>query len=369
MRGCSSAAGIHVALCLLAFVSCISTTADAQESDPTVGRVIYIESGAPPGKLRVKQKRGKQPADASVGMPVRRGYLLILTPPAKAAIFCADGTRHELRPGAQGCPCTADAQGYIYEGSNIPRTRGYDSSRADFPAVISPRKGFLLTTRPVIRWSAPKTNENMTYEVSMYTESKDLVWRRERVTGTMLAYPADAPDLIRGEVYKVLVRAGRKSSDEEKGNEIGFTVLTETAAKSIREAEAVIHLLKLPNAQTQFMITDLYAAQGLFSEAIQMLTELTQMLKEISVLRLLADLYAASGLHREAVRQYKRALALDHIGSDIEGQALTLSALGRSYAALGENKIAASCFARAVEAYKNLGDEVTVEHLRDGRQK
>jgi len=83
---------------------------------------------------------------------------------------------------------------------------------------------------------------------------------------------------------------------------------------------------------------------------------------------MLGDLYADAGLHREAIGQYKAALALPEIESDVEGQALTLTALGQSLQALGDSTAAAPRFSQAVEAFRKLGDSVTVEQLRDGRK-
>ena len=370
MKSCYSSSAARAALCLWAVAVIGAAPAVARQADPTAGRIVSIEPANPPGKLRVKQGRGAQTADATVGMTVRRGHLLTLAADARAAVFCADGKTYDLKPGqSQGCPCTGASRGFVYDGSTIPRTRGHDTARGDFPAVLSPRKGLLLTTRPAVRWSpvaSSKPGEAVTYRVIMRTEAGEQVWSRDGVRGTELAYPADAPELVRGEVYKAVVQSGRKSSTQEKTADLGFTVLTETDAKALREAETAVRLLKLPGPQTRLLVADLYAAQGLSSEAVEALTELTKTLKEPAVLRLLGDLYAASGLHREAVKQYEEALALPQIGSDVEGQALTLAALGRAYSALGDREQATARFARAVEAYKRLGEEVTAEQLRDG---
>jgi hypothetical protein len=371
MRLCYLSSAARVALCLSAVAVCGAATAVARQADPTAGRIVSIQPENPPGKLKVKQGRNEQTADATVGMTVRRGHMLTLAADARATVFCADGKTYDLKPGErQGCPCTAPSRGYVYDGSSIPRTRGHDTARGDFPTVLSPRKGFLLTTRPTVRWSPvppPKPGEAVTYRVIMRTDAGEQVWSKEGVTATELAYPADAPELVRGEVYKAVVQSGGKSSTQEKTADLGVTVLTETDAKALREAEAAVRLLKVPDAQKRLLVADLYAARGLSSEAVEVLTELTKTLKEPSALRLLGDLYAASGLHREAVRQYEEALTLPRLAGDIEGQALTLAALGRSYAVLGDREQANARFTRAVEAYKKLGEKVTVEQLRDGK--
>jgi hypothetical protein len=355
----------------LAVAVCASARADAQDAGPTTGRIVYIEPANPPGKLKVKQKRGAVPADATVGMPVRRGYLLTLASTARAAVYCADGTRHDLQPGPQGCPCTAAASGTIYDGSTIPRPRGHDTARGTFPVIISPRKTLLLTTRPNIRWSpvasAATSAAAPTYRVSLYTDAMELVWRKDGISKTEMSYPSDEQELVRGEVYKVVVQTGRASSQQEHSADLGFTVLTEAEAKGIGAAEESVRRLNLPADETRLLVADLYAARGLSSEAIEMLTSLRDTLKGPTVLRMLGDLYAASGLHREAVNEYEKALALPQTKSDTEGQALALTALGRSYSALGNGERARARFASAVQAFRKLGDRVTIEQLKDGR--
>jgi Flp pilus assembly protein TadD len=361
---------IRAALWLSVLASSNAVATFAFQADPTVGRVISIEPARPPGKLRVKQGRTEQAADATLGMTVRRGQVLTLAADARAAIYCPDGKTYDLKPGqSQGSPCTAPSRGLVYNRGVIPGSRGHNTSRGDFPAVLSPRKGFLLTTRPTIRWSpvtSLRPGEVIAYSVTVTTEAGEQVWRREAVTGTELDYPADAPRLARGESYEIIVQFGRKSSAQEAAADVGFTVVTDTDAKALRDAESAARLLKLPEPQKRLVVADLYASQELFSEAIEMLTALTKTLKEPAVLRLLGDIYAASGLHPEAVTQYEEALTLPQIGTDLEGQALTLAALGRSYDELGNTEQANSRFASAVEIYRKLGEKVTVEQLRVG---
>lgn len=370
MRARRFAVGARLLLCAAAFAVCAPTMVAAQESDPTTGRIAYIEPADPPGKLKVKQKKGEVPADATVGMTVRRGYLLTLAPTARAAVYCADGTKHDLQPGPQGCPCIAVVRGTIYDGSTIPRARGMDTARGTFPVIVSPRKTLLLTTRPNIEWSPLAASADAaapTYRVSVYTDAMELVWRKEDVTTTEMAYPAGEKELVRGEVYKVVVQSGKTSSQQERSADLGFTVLTETEAKSIGEAEGSLRRLDLPADETRLLVADLYAARGLSSEAVELLTSLPDALKGPAVLRMLGDLYATAGLHREAVNNYEKALALPQIKTDTEGQALTLAALGRSYATLGNGEQARERFASAVEAFRKLGDNVTIEQLKDGR--
>jgi hypothetical protein len=357
-------------LIIMGYVTVIALAQN--DDDPMTGRIIYIDPARPLGKLKVKQKKREKPTDATVGMLVRRGYMLILDPKAKATVFCADGKRHDLIPGPQGCPCATAKRGFIYNDSIIPGSRGQDSARGNFPFILSPRKTLLLTTRPTIRWSpvtSPTPESSVIYRVSIYIEGRELVWNRDVISKTEIAYPEGVKGLIRGEFYKVVVEAGKASSEQERKANLGFTVLTNAEAQSISDSEEAILRLNLPASETQFLIANLYAAQGLFSEAIEKLARLTNTLKEPAVLRMLGDLYATSGLHREAVKEYESALALPQIKSDIEGQALTFAALGRSYMELENSKQSGLHFNRAVEAFRKLGDTVTVEQLINGKQK
>lgn len=344
-----------------ALAACGSASALAQDG-PTTGRVAEV---SPPGALKVRQRKGEAFADATTGMVVRRGYRLELVA-GRASVRCADGKLHQLKPGPQGCPCVDPEKGMMHDGSNIPGTRGTDTAGSFFPVVLSPRGKLLLTTRPTLRWSpvaAPTPGAAVTYRVGIYNEAMELVWRRQVAARTELEYPADEKPLTRGEVYKVIAEAGRRTSEEERTADLNFTVVPDAEAKEIGDAEAAIRGLNLSPAATQFFIADLYAARDLASEAIEKLEALKGGLKELAVLRMLGDLYAGAGLHREAVTHYEGALALPQAAGDLEGQALTLVALGRSYAALQKPAEAGARFAKAVEAFARLNVTVTAEQL------
>ena len=343
-------------------VACVSVPAWAQEG-PTTGRVAQVN---PAGKLKVRQRKGQVFAEATVGMIVRRGYRLDLDSGGRASIKCADGKIHQLSPGPQGCPCVNPEEGAIQDGSRIPRTRGPDTAGSLFPVILSPRKTLLLTTRPVLRWSpvASSPAGAVTYKVSIVSFA-GTIWSRQVTSRTEIEYPADERELTRGEEYKLVVTAGRKTSEDEGGADLGFIVMTDEEAKRIADAEASIRALNLRTSETQFFIADLYAARGLSSEAIIKLEALKGDLKELAVLRLLGDLHAHAGLHREAVTHYENALKLPQAVSDLEGQALTLTSLGRSYEMLKKADEAKASWTKAVEIFGKLGEQVTVEKLSD----
>lgn len=344
-------------------IACTSVSALAQDG-PTTGRVAQVN---PAGKLKVRQRRGQDFAVATVGMIVRRGYRLNLDSSGQASVKCADGKIHQLNPGLQGCPCVTPVEGTIQDGSRIPSTRGPDTAGSLFPVIVSPRKTLLLTTRPVLRWSpviSSSPGAAVTYKVSIVSDA-GTVWSRQVTSRTEMEYPTDEKALTRGEGYKLTVAAGRRTSEEESAADLGFSVSADEEAKKIADAEASIDALKLQTNEKKFFIADLYAAGGLSSEAIIKLEALKGELKELAVLRLLGDLYANAGLHREAATHYESALKLPQAVSDLEGQALTLTSLGRSYDMLKKSDQAQASFTKAVEIFGKLGEQVTVEKLSD----
>lgn len=356
--------GLAVAMLM---VASFSGSALAQDG-PTTGRIGPI---SPPGKLKVRQRKGEAFAEATFGMIVRRGYRLDLEAGARASVRCSDGKLYELIPGPQGCPCVTPEEGTIQDGSLIPATRGPDTDGSLFPVIISPRKTLLLTTRPELQWSpvaSSKPHAAVTYTVSIENYG-GTVWSRNVTSGTKMDYPKDEKALARREEYKLVVRTGNRTSEEEGAADLGFTVVTEEEAKKIADAEAGVRALNLRSSETQFFIADLYAARGLSSEAIARLNELRMDIRQLAILRLLGDLYAAAGLHRQAVAYYEGALKLSQAASDLEGQALTLTSLGRSYKMLNKPDEAQARWTKAIAVFGKLGETVTIKELAEPSRK
>lgn len=348
--------------------ACLSAAVLAQVG-PATGRIAHVE---PAGALKIQQRKRARFADATVGMIVRRGYMLDLAPGAKAIVKCADGKPYQLQPGFRPCPCVTLARSALFGVYGEPRTSGADTVAKNFPVVISPRRTRLLTTRPTISWSpvAPRPDgAPIKYLVGVYTEKMRRVWEREVTTLTEFEYPAQEPALTRGEVYIVLVETEGHSSDEEGTAGRGFTVLTDEEAKAVNAAESGVRELNLPATGTEFLVADLYAARGLSSEAIDKLTALKDDLNHPWMLIMLGDLYAAASLHREAIAQYKSTLALPRGENDFEARALALTALGRSYLSLGEFREADSTFQAAMRAYRKLGVKKGMRQLKEGTLK
>jgi hypothetical protein len=355
---------------LLAGIYLFSGTANAQSGDsigPTSGRIVFINPKEPKGTLKVKQAKGVEPVNATEGMLVRRGYLLTLDPAARAAVICGDGRKRELAPGPQGCPCTKpctpEVCGIRYDGSTIGATRGPDTDKGGFPVVISPRRTMLRNLRPTIRWAPiAGAKASSTYNVTLYGDSMKVIWTREVVSQTRLAYPDKEPPLTPGQTYKVVVTSDGLSSQQDHSPGLGFTTLTADQARTLADEESKRKQLELPETQTHFLVANLYAARELYAEAIEQSEDLYTTMKEPAVARMLGDLYAAIGLNREAEKKYVEALGLT-AASDLDGLGLTQKNLAQVYENLGIFDQAIARLEEAMKAYRRLGYTAMVNAL------
>lgn len=347
-----------------------TASASAQSGDsigPTSGRIVFIKPKEPKGTLKVKQAKGVDPVNATEGMLVRRGYLLTLNPAARAAVICGDGRKHELAPGPQGCPCTRpctpEVCGIRYDGSTIGATRGPDTDKGGFPVVISPRRTMLRNLRPTIRWAPiAGAKPDSIYNVTLYGDRMKMIWTREVVSQTRLAYPDKEPPLTPGQTYKVVVTSDGLSSQQDHSPGLGFTTLTADQARTLADEEIRRTQLELPETQTRFLVANLYAARELYAEAIEQSEDLYMTMKEPAVARMLGDLYAAIGLNREAEKKYLEALGLT-AASDLDGLGLTQKNLAQVYESLGIFDQAIARLEEAMKAYRRLGYTTMVNAL------
>jgi hypothetical protein len=333
---------------------------------PALGRIILIEPKVPKGALKVQQARGIRPVNGAVGMLISRGYLLKLNPRAKATVICGDGKVRELGPGPHGVPCTTpctpEVCGIRYGGSTIGATRGPDSGSGAFPVVISPRKTMLRNLRPAIRWAPiAGANENTSYKVTLYGDGM-VIWSKEIASANMLIYPDDEPPLTPGRIYKVVVTSGGLSSEDDRSPDLGFTTLTTDQARALSNTELKKKLLRLPEPQTRFLVSNLYAARELYSEAIEQLQDLYTTMKEPAVVRTLGDLYAMIGLNREAEELYLETLSLTP-ANDLEGVGATQRSLAQVYENLGTLDRAIARLKYARRAYQQLRNWAIVKAL------
>jgi tetratricopeptide (TPR) repeat protein len=188
------------------------------------------------------------------------------------------------------------------------------------------------------------------------------LWSKDVTSATALAYPATEPSLMPGQTYKVVVTSDGLSSQQDHSPGLGFTTLTAAQARALDDARSKRRELGLPEPQTRFLISNLYAARELYSEAIEQLENLYLTMKEAPVAKMLGDLYAVIGLNREAEKKYLEALRLTPAG-DLDGLGAIQINLSQVYENLGNFEQALIRLTEAIKAYRQLKDTARVKAL------
>jgi tetratricopeptide (TPR) repeat protein len=220
-----------------------------------------------------------------------------------------------------------------------------------------PRRTKLLSPYPTVQWS-PIVGVDA-YAVAI--RGSQFFWAI-RHSGTQFVYPASAPPLRPGVDYKLIVQAGDRSSSEEPGVGLGFSILDGKERAGVEKEQQRIESLGLPDGTAQFLIASLYAANGLRAEAIQRLEVISTQLKVAAVPRLMGDLYMEVGLIRQAEASYLKALDLCKAENDNEGLMVIHLALANIYEnALGNNRLAKEHLHATLELANTIGDETTID--------
>jgi predicted small lipoprotein YifL len=350
---------VHLLL-LLSLAACGGTqptavppAVEAASGDGHEGIIVAVQ-----GDASIKRAGWESYAPARFGVPLRKGDLLRLAASARAVVACADLKLSELPAGVSGFPCKTgpEQSALVYAGRLAVPTRG-EPGEGEYPVVVSPRKTRLLDPHPMLRWTAvPGVTQ---YRISM--QGTD--WTAAIDGRTETVYPADAPPLVPGTAYRLVVTAGERSSTEEGGAGLGFTMLEADEAEAVHAAEAKIRALGLSDAATRLLTANLYANHSLYAEAIELLGPLASS-GEPAVPRLVGDLYLSIGLNRQTEESYLQALKLSEDASDVEGQAAAHATLGIVYESLGSREEAIRHWRGAIAGYEQLGDQSKIAGLR-----
>lgn len=310
------------------------------------------------GKVSIKRNGWSKYVPVVFGTSLSFGDLLQLEEHAKVKIVCSDLTLHEVESARAGVPCAAS--GSLLQrpdGSQINPTRAWTDDRS-FPVVLSPRKTKLLSAHPLLRWTA--VDGAAMYWVLVRGLGPDWAFRAGSVTETV--YPDNAPSLKPGVDYKLIVETGGRSSSDEPGFGLGFSLLDEDARKTVFKEEKRIVNLGLSSEATEFLIAHLYSTHGLKAEAIDRLERLSAKFKAAAILRLLADLYLETGVVRRAETLYLEALARSTEENDADGEMLIHLTLANIYEkAIGNRNSAGEHLKKALALATQVGDDKTVK--------
>jgi hypothetical protein len=312
------------------------------------------------GQVKVKRPAWTVYAPVVFGTGLHAGDLLNLGETSRAKVVCSDLTLHDVPTGIGGVPCAASRVVLRREdGSLINATRGWPSD-GSFPVVLSPRKTKLISDHPTLRWSPVKGAKYYTVMV----RGEKLYWTTVVGSATEVVYPETAPRLEAGMDYKMIVEGNDRSSSDEPGLGLGFSVLSPNDKKTVLLEQMQIENMGLPAGPTQFLVAHLYADHGLYAEAIERLEIISQTFKAAAVSRLLGDLYMEIGLARRAEGDYLNSLDLSQGENDDEGKMLLHKALAYIYEqVLGNREAAAVQLNATLDLARKLGDDLTASQV------
>lgn len=291
------------------------------------------------------------------GSRVRRGDL-VKAGAEDAKVVCDTLTVAKVLAGQtkgvkELCPPAPTVQ--LRSGAfDLSSPRGGDE--VDYPYIITPRHSAVYTTTPLLSWQ-PLTN-TLHYTVSIQTiPDERVVW-----TTTTTATQVIPSALLRGGDYIVtVVTDSGRSSSEESLRGLGFNLLGRAEAEQIESLREKVMGAGLNSAEANYTLAALYQTEGLYSEAITLLT--TEIGSARALIRM-GDLYRLTWLEAEAVIAYESALTLSIQSDDVEGIALANTRIAGHHASFWRGEQAYTAAQTALERYRVLGDETAVQdHL------
>jgi len=185
------------------------------------------------------------------------------------------------------------------------------------PYIISPRRTFLLTDKPTLRWN--RVPRATSYTVSIETKEGEEIWKQENVTGTQVIYSGNPPLQV-GVNYSLIVVANTgKSSQEEDGIVPTFRLLTSDDSRYVREAIALLNQQPLNNEEKSLLQAHLYIGYYLRAEAVETLEKLVEAgSQKPDVYRLLGNIYSQMEVILVAQQKYMKAIELYEALGDTE---------------------------------------------------
>ena len=328
----------------------IAASSIASEEEPIqLGVIIQAE-----GSVELKRPGWKSYQPTGVGAAVYTGDLLKPAAGITVLLQCSSGEEWQVPAGipsgvANGC-AVIDRGSDGYDGTRSSEQGGIN---ANIPYIISPRKTNLLDSRPTISWNPV---EDVT-DYSVRVQGPGVDWRRRKVSATELAYPEEEAPLQPGGYYQVIVRAGKKSSIQDKGTKLGFRLLSEEASDRIKLQINRIQEQDWSEAEKTLAIAHLYSQQDLRMDAIALLHTLTERGSQpATIFLMLGELYWQVELPLLARENYLQAFQLAEEENNLWERTKAAASLAKLYEAIEEKEEASQWRDRAREGYEALGE-------------
>jgi hypothetical protein len=312
------------------------------------------------GTLEVKRPPSQKSIKAFLGSTLEPGDVLFLT--GSGQVSCSDLSVHQITPGAPTpLPCGHDVETVYFNGEEVFATR---ASPGFVPIVLSPRKGKLITTTPLLRWKGLPGDSNYTLSL----KGTDLSWSKQVTGVTPVRYPEDAPALKPGASYAftifVTIPEDPDTSPDERETPkvdqtpgLAFSIATDLERQQLTTARQLVAQADIDPALRPLMDASVLASYNFHSEAIDALLEVEKNAQSPLLYRLLANSYYSIGLYNEALAATQKAFDLYSSGpnADASGAAWAKLHTGLLYGQIGDTQKAATDLQDAKIRFTALG--------------
>lgn len=308
-----------------------------------VGRIISVR-----GQVQLRRQDWSDYHPTAVGAELCLGDLLLPAKGAQIVVQCADPSQNlwtvpNGQPSGAARGCRPPKEPIHTITKPIAPTREPLAHR--IPYIISPKKTWLLNTKPTLRWIAVPGATSYVVRVS----GPGVNWNTEVKTASVV-YPGKPP-LKSGEGYLLTVSA---DNGEAPARAI-FGLLDGNKAQRVRAAAERIAKQNLDKDAKTLALAELYIGQGLIAEVPELLEALVaKRTKTAVVYYILGGLYAQVELFHQAQKSYLQAVDLATTAKDIEGQAAAAARLGEVEEILGNLDTAAYWRKQAQKGYQVL---------------
>jgi len=326
---------------------------------PTEQVSILVSPNAP---AQIKREGWKDYQPTGFGTLVYSTDLLKTNGPVM--LLCSDiqTVRTLTGLGSNPCPLVQNAESLTYDDMWLEsgtRTPIPDS----VPYILYPRSTSILEPRPILRWH---NTGAISYTVEI-RQGASLHWRQIEATSDTLAYPANAPELVAGKDYLLVItdNTSGRDSTEDPNKGLGFQVVDASQRVDLENRQqALSNLSDLDPAAQKLALALLYdqvqiSGRGLWGEASALLHEVATAQPNAPAVQLrLGDTLGKIKLWGEAEVAYEAAFTMAQTLSQLENQAEALAALWRITGNQAQ-------FDQAVRLYEQLGATSHADKLRN----
>ena len=336
---------------LLLLVACDSTgfsEPDVPDAPPPVALAPVLPNLLleVTGQIEVRREGSLDFVPVALGAAVEPGDTLRLVE-GEAAIFCGNEASWDDNP--QSLPLDEEKGVPCQEGRPPRPAPNLVRLRSSKLYVLSPRSGFVMDERPILRWN-PVSNVQ---EYAVTLKSDDGKERAPMmVSGNELTYPAEWEALQAGATYRLQIEIEIDGVKSESNPEGEFLLLS---AEKRQQLEAQVERLQqrpLHDLSRTLLLAELHLNYELYSEAIELLLKADG--DQVAVPRLLGQTYLQMGLLDEAIAAYSQALTLAEAAELPEEQAAAHLRLGFAACAQADEEQARSHKQEAQKLYEQM---------------